>query len=175
MAVRPSPVHATVDRALSADGLGDALADVQGLHVVARRIIEGLRAGSHRSRCAANRSTLPITDPTFGDDLRHLDWKVLGRSDRLVLKRYEAELDLGVHLVVDGSASMAYQGRRGQGTKYTYAAVLAASLAVLVERQQDRSGITVSRTITSSVTDHNAKVRLSGVLNADRAPTSSIN
>jgi uncharacterized protein (DUF58 family) len=121
------------------------LAKVHRLEVVARLVVEGLMAGGHRSPhrgqsvdFADHRAYAP------GDDLRHLDWKVLGRSDRLVLKRYEAETDLACLLVVDGSGSMAYAGKRSGVSKYRYAAVLAAALAWLVVRQQDRPGLTIA-------------------------------
>lgn len=118
------------------------LARVQRLEVVARIIVEGLQAGAHRSPLkgasvdfADHRAYVP------GDDLRHLDWKVLGRADRLVLKRYEAETDLGVTLAVDGSGSMAYASERAGISKYRYGAMLAAALAHLTLQQQDRAGL----------------------------------
>lgn len=118
------------------------LARLHSLEVVARIVVEGLRTGTHRSPhkghsidFADHRAYVP------GDDLRHLDWKVLGRSDRLVLKRYEAETDLGCTLVVDGSASMGYQGERAPVSKYRYAAMIAASVAYLVIEERDRAGL----------------------------------
>jgi uncharacterized protein (DUF58 family) len=118
------------------------LARLHGLEVAAKIVVDGMQNGAHRSRhkghsvdFADHRAYVP------GDDLRHLDWKVLGRSDRLVLKRYEAETDLGCTLAVDGSASMGYQGSRAGLTKFRYASMLAASLAYLVLGQQDRAGL----------------------------------
>lgn len=118
------------------------LAKVHRLEVVARIIVEGLQAGAHRSPLkgasvdfADHRAYVP------GDDLRHLDWKVLGRADRLVLKRYEAETDLGCILAVDGSGSMAYSGGRAGISKYRYAAMVAAAMAHLTLQQQDRAGL----------------------------------
>ncbi len=118
------------------------LARLHSLEVVARIVVEGLRSGLHRSPhrghsvdFADHRAYVP------GDDLRHLDWKVLGRSDRLVLKRYEAETDLACTVVVDGSASMGYQGERAGLSKYRYAAMLAASVAYLIAKEQDRPGL----------------------------------
>jgi uncharacterized protein (DUF58 family) len=118
------------------------LARLHSLEVAARIVVEGVRTGAHRSPhkghsvdFADHRAYVP------GDDLRHLDWKVMGRSDRLVLKRYEAETDLGCHLCVDGSASMGYQGSRAAVTKYRYAATLAACLGCLVLEQRDRAGL----------------------------------
>ena len=118
------------------------LARLHGLEVAARVVAEGLRSGLHRSRLkghsvdfADHRAYVP------GDDLRHLDWKVLGRSDRLVLKRFEAETDLAVTLCVDGSASMAYQGERALHSKFRYASMCAAVLACVVLDQRDRAGL----------------------------------
>ena len=70
-----------------------------------------------------------------GDDTRHLDWKVLGRTDRYYIKQYEQETNFVAHLLVDGSASMLY-GSRGL-TKFDYARVIAACFAYLVLHQRD--------------------------------------
>ncbi|MDA3960765.1 MAG: DUF58 domain-containing protein [Planctomycetota bacterium] len=122
----------------------DVLAQLHNLNVAARTVVEGMRAGAHRSPLRGHSVDFRDHRPyVAGDDTRHLDWKVLGRRDRLVLKRYEAEIDLGAHLVVDGSASMAYQGQRAALSKYRYASILAASIAYLVLKQQDRVGLLV--------------------------------
>lgn len=118
------------------------LARVHRLEVAARIIVEGVQSGSHRSPLKGASVDFADHRPYApGDDLRHLDWKVLGRSDRLVLKRYEAETDLACTLAVDGSGSMAYAGARAGIAKYRYAAMLAAALAHLVLQQQDRAGL----------------------------------
>lgn len=120
------------------------LARLTSLEVCARLVVEGVRPGAHRSPHKGH--SVDFSDHRAyvpGDDLRHLDWKVLGRSDRLVLKRYEAETDLGCHLCVDGSGSMGYQGTRAGLAKYRYASVLAACLAWLVLEQRDRAGLVV--------------------------------
>jgi uncharacterized protein (DUF58 family) len=74
-----------------------------------------------------------------GDPLRHLDWKVLAKSDRKYLKQYEEETNLRAHLLVDTSASMGY-GSRGL-TKLDYARQLAAALAYLILGQHDAAGL----------------------------------
>lgn len=118
------------------------LAKLHSLEVVARIIVEGLRTGTHRSPHKGHSVDFADHRPyVAGDDLRHLDWKVLGRSDRLVLKRYEAETDLGCTVVVDGSASMGYRGERAPVSKFRYAAMLAASLSYLVLEERDRAGL----------------------------------
>jgi uncharacterized protein (DUF58 family) len=73
-----------------------------------------------------------------GDDLRHIDWKVWSRSDRLYIKEYEEETNLQCTIVVDASRSMQYGGT---WRKYDHAATAAASLAYLLHRQQDAVGL----------------------------------
>ncbi len=120
------------------------LARLHSLEVAARIVVEGLQTGAHRSPHKGHSVDFADHRPYVpGDDLRHLDWKVLGRSDRLVLKRYEAETDLGCTLVVDGSASMAYKGDRANISKFQYASMMAASMAYLVLQQQDRAGLVI--------------------------------
>ena len=120
------------------------LARLHSLEVVARLVVEGLQTGTHRSPHKGHSVDFADHRPYVpGDDLRHLDWKVLGRSDRLVLKRYEAETDMGCTMVVDGSASMGYRGERAAVSKFRYAAALAASMAYLLLQQQDRAGLVI--------------------------------
>lgn len=118
------------------------LARIRDLELKARRTIEGLVSGAHRSplqgvsvEFAEHREYVP------GDDVRHIDWKVFAKTERFYLKRYEQETNLICHLVVDASQSMSYSS--GGKSKLDYACELAASLAYLVLRQQDGVGITL--------------------------------
>jgi len=118
----------------------DVVARLRGLELRARAIVAGVRAGRHRSayrgysvEFAEHRAYVP------GDDLRHIDWRLFGRQDRLHIKQYEEESNLAAHLLVDASASMAY-GRDGR-TKLDYACELAAVLAWLILDQQDDVGL----------------------------------
>src|SRR5438477_11980597 len=115
-------------------------AELLGLQ--ARQIVEGYMAGEHKSpyrgfaiEFAQHREYVP------GDDTRHLDWKVLGRSDRYYIKQYEQETNYVAHIVVDGSESMKYGSARV--TKLDYAKVMAACLAYLVLIQRDAAAVTV--------------------------------
>ncbi len=77
-----------------------------------------------------------------GDDIRFLDWKVYGKTDRLYIKHYEEETNLEAHLVVDASESMSYDSRDGDGpSKFDYASWAAAGLAYLITQQQDAAGL----------------------------------
>ena len=114
----------------------DAIARGESLGILARTIVEGYRVGEHRSpfrgfaiEFAQHR------EYTLGDDLRHLDWKVLGRTDRYYIKQYEQDTNFVAQLLIDGSESMNYGS--GKITKLHYAKVLAACLAYLVLLQRD--------------------------------------
>lgn len=79
-----------------------------------------------------------------GDDLRHLDWRVYGRNERLYIRQYEEECNLRLYLMLDGSRSMAYGS--GDATKYDYAAKLSGALAYVTTHQQDSAGLTIFNT-----------------------------
>ena len=114
----------------------DAVSRGEALGIMARKIVEGYRVGEHRSpfhgfaiEFAQHREYAP------GDDTRHLDWKVLGRSDRYYIRQYEQDTNFVTHLVVDGSASMNYGS--GKLTKLQFAKVMAACLAHIILLQRD--------------------------------------
>src|SRR5580704_9592400 len=109
-------------------------AEALGLH--ARYIVEGYMSGEHKSpfrgfsiEFTQHREYVP------GDDTRHLDWKVLGRTDRFYLKQYEQETNYVAHILVDGSESMQYGS--GKITKFDYARTMAACLSYLILHQRD--------------------------------------
>lgn len=125
-----------------ADSLIDprALMNIHSLELRARAVVEGFWTGLHRS--PYHGFSVEFTEYrayTPGDDLRHLDWRVLGRTDRYFIKKYEDETNLRFHLLVDQSRSMDY-GTRGY-TKGRYAATLAATLAYFLHLQGDAIGL----------------------------------
>jgi uncharacterized protein (DUF58 family) len=118
------------------------LAKLHGLTLRARHIVEGYVSGLHRSpyhgfsiEFAEHREYVP------GDDLRFVDWKVFGRTDRFYLKQYEDETNLILYIVLDTSESMQYRGPDAALSKLEYAQCIAASLAWLVLMQQDAVGL----------------------------------
>ena len=124
------------------------LARVAGLDLRARLIVEGLMSGMHRSpyqgisvEFAQHRPYSP------GDDIRHVDWKVLAKTDRIYLKQYQEETNLQLVLVVDTSQSMTYGSvgdRSAPWTKLDHAAAIAASLSYMALGQQDAVGLVVA-------------------------------
>lgn len=119
------------------------LAELGGLEFVARAVVEGFLAGLHRSphrgfsvEFAEHRMYQP------GDDLRFIDWRMFGRSDRYYVKQFEEETNLRTYLLVDTSASMAWSSAPGElPAKLWYARQLAACLALLLLRQGDSVGV----------------------------------
>jgi uncharacterized protein (DUF58 family) len=112
------------------------------LGLQAKMIVEGYMAGEHRSpyrgfaiEFAQHRQYTP------GDDTKHLDWKVLGKSDRYYIKQYEQETNFIAHVVLDGSRSMQYGS--GSDTKFEYAKRLAACLCYLVLLQRDATALAI--------------------------------
>ena len=117
----------------------DAIKRISRLEVRARHIVEGFLAGMHRSPYFGQSvEFLQHREYVAGDDLRHVDWKVWARQDRLVVKQFEEETNLRCTLLVDTSSSMTYGN--GPLNKFEYAATLASCLAYLILHQQDAVG-----------------------------------
>jgi uncharacterized protein (DUF58 family) len=113
---------------------------IRRLELTARRIVEGFLSGMHRSPYFGQSvEFLQHRQYASGDEIRHIDWKVFARQDKLHVKQYEEETNLRLHLLVDRSASMSYGD--GESNKFDYSASLAASLAYLALRQQDATGM----------------------------------
>lgn len=129
------------------------LAKLQGLELRARLIVEGYVSGVHKSpfhgfsvEFAEHREYVP------GDDLRHVDWKVFGKTDKFYLKQYEEETNLVTYLLLDTSESMRYQSADAALSKLEYAKCIAASLSYLILQQQDSVGlVTFDREIRALV------------------------
>lgn len=129
------------------------LARLEGLALRARWIVEGYLSGLHRSpyhgfsiEFAEHREYAP------GDDLRYVDWKVFGRTDKFYLKQFEEETNLICSLVLDTSESMAYRSPQAPMSKLDYARCAAAALAYLVLKQRDSVGlVTFDREVRSVV------------------------
>ncbi|SIO67293.1 Protein of unknown function DUF58 [Singulisphaera sp. GP187] len=117
------------------------LASLEGLDLQARLVVEGYVAGMHPSpyngfsvEFAEHREYVP------GDDIRHVDWKVWSKTDKLYLKQYEEETNLLLYLLLDTSESMGYASGTNV-TKLKYAQFVAAALGYMVLQQQDSVGL----------------------------------
>jgi uncharacterized protein (DUF58 family) len=117
----------------------EAIKRISRLEVRARHVVEGFLSGMHRSPYFGQSiEFLQHREYVAGDDLRHVDWKVWARQDKMYVKQYEEDTNLRCTLLVDVSSSMAYGN--GHLNKYQYGCTLACSLAYLILRQQDAVG-----------------------------------
>jgi uncharacterized protein (DUF58 family) len=116
------------------------LAAIDDLSVLARAVVEGFLDGLHRSPFLGYSTEFSAYRPyAQGDNLRHIDWKVWGRSDELYVKQFEDDTNLCAQIFLDTSASMDFG--EGEANKFYYARVLAAVLAELMVRQHDAPGL----------------------------------
>ncbi|MBI2807033.1 MAG: DUF58 domain-containing protein [Planctomycetes bacterium] len=114
----------------------EVIAKAQALGLKARTVVEGLRVGDHKSpyrgfsvEFVQHREYVP------GDDIRHIDWKSYGRSERYTIKQYEQETNFTAHIMIDASRSMLYG--EGDTNKLEYAKTLTAALSYLIIHQRD--------------------------------------
>ncbi|MEE9568990.1 MAG: DUF58 domain-containing protein [Candidatus Binatia bacterium] len=127
------------------------LARLSNLYLKARWVVEGMMSGIHRSRSKGfsvefeeHREYSP------GDEIRRIDWKALGKTDKYFIKETEDETNLRAYLILDVSASMDYTSNGI--SKFAYGSILTASLAYLILKQQDAAGlVTFSNRIESFI------------------------
>jgi uncharacterized protein (DUF58 family) len=121
----------------------EAIKRISRLEVRARHVVEGFLSGMHRSPYFGQSvEFLQHREYVTGDDLRHVDWKVWARQDRLYVKQFEEETNLRAMLVLDRSRSMDWSGdAAGRLTKRQYAERLVAALALVLLRQRDATGL----------------------------------
>ncbi|MCY3022561.1 MAG: DUF58 domain-containing protein [Planctomycetota bacterium] len=158
------------------------LTKIGNLDLKARLIVEGYISGHHKSpyhgfsvEFAEHREYSP------GDDLKHLDWKVYGKSDRFYIKQYEEETNLRSYILMDTSESMKYASP-GNISKLEYASYIAASLAYLLIRQQDSVGMVlfdnkVKKFVPASASPAHLRVllhELSQIVPEEKTDTGSI-
>ncbi|HRI31278.1 MAG TPA: DUF58 domain-containing protein, partial [Candidatus Kapabacteria bacterium] len=119
----------------------EVVAQLSSIELRARLVVEGFITGLHKSpyhgfsvEFAEHRQYQP------GDDLRYMDWKIVGRSGRYYVKQFEEETNLRAMIFLDCSGSMRYQSK-GHIRKFDYGAYVAAALAMLMMKQQDAVGL----------------------------------
>lgn len=120
-----------------------SIIDLGNLRFQAKTIVEGLMLGLHSSpyhgfsvEFSQHRQYMP------GDDIRHIDWQIYGKTDRYYIKQYEEETNLNTYILVDNSASMGFSGE-STVTKYQYAQLVAGALTWLLINQNDAVGLAI--------------------------------
>ena len=133
------------------------LADLNGLVLRTRHIVDGWLAGTHHNLDPGTSTEYSQHRPYVpGDDLRHIDWKAYGRTDRIYVKQFLDETNLACTFVLDASASMQYRGPGSPLSKLEYAGCLVGSLAWLLNEQGDGTGLFVCGG-SGSGTSHGAR------------------
>ncbi|MCK6473004.1 MAG: DUF58 domain-containing protein [Planctomycetes bacterium] len=117
---------------------------VDKLELGAKAVVEGFMAGSHRSPYHGfSVEFAQHREYAFGDDPRHLDWKLYAKAGRYFIKQYEVETNFVAHILHDASESMLYGSAKAPVKKLEYANFLTAALAYLIVRQTDAVGVGV--------------------------------
>lgn len=118
----------------------EGLARIGNLELIAKQVVEGFLSGRHRSPYQGFSVEFMDHRPyTQGDEVRMLDWKLLGRTDKYFVKLFQDETNLRAHILLDRSRSMGY--RSGVLSKLEYACYLAATLTYLMLHQNDAVGL----------------------------------
>jgi uncharacterized protein (DUF58 family) len=135
----------------------DAIARLQ---LFARGVVEGITVGRHRSpHKGASVEFKEHRQYVKGDEIRSIDWKLFGKTDRLYIRQYEDETNLRSMILLDQSGSMAYSGSRSSNTsKHEFARRLVACLTTLLISQQDAVGLTTFDTEVRDVVPARSKV-----------------
>ena len=122
----------------------DVIARIDNMQLLARVVVEGFVLGLHRSpyrgfsvEFAEYRQYSP------GDEIKHIDWKVFGRTDRYYIKQFEEETNLACHILLDASGSMGYKSDPQALSKLEYGSYMAACLSYFIMRQRDAVGLTI--------------------------------
>ncbi|MCB4757636.1 MAG: DUF58 domain-containing protein [Elusimicrobia bacterium] len=117
------------------------VAQLSNLHLRARRVLDGLYSGRHINRNRGSSREFSEHRPYIpGDDVKGLDWKIFGRTDRLVVRQYEEETNVSGVIIMDDSASMKFSSP-GRVSKIEYAKTMAAALGYLLVSQNDSVGL----------------------------------
>jgi uncharacterized protein (DUF58 family) len=129
------------------------LARLGPLQIRARKVMEGVLTGLHKSRSYGQAvEFLEHKEYAPGDEIKHIDWRAFAKLDKYYVKRFEMETNLRALLVVDASGSMAYG--RGGLSKLQYAAICAGALAYLLSRQGDQVGLLVAGDAEPGSSEH---------------------
>ena len=122
--------------------LSEQLLGAENLELLAKQVVEGFIIGLHKS--PFHGFSVEFAEHRLynqGDALRHVDWKVFGRTDKLFIKKYEEETNLRCCIVIDTSTSMYFPQEKGSMSKLRFSAIAAASLMQLLKRQLDATSL----------------------------------
>ena len=123
----------------------EVLSRIDSLNISATKLVDGLLSGHHRSRHKGSSVEFAeYKDYTPGDEIKHIDWKVAGKTDKYHVKQFEQSTNLKATILLDASGSMGYKSPNPMGmNKIDYARTLVASLSYLFLKQYDAVGLSL--------------------------------
>lgn len=118
------------------------IVQLRGLFLQAKTVVEGFMIGLHKSPYHGFSVEFSEHRPYIaGDDIKHIDWQVYGRTDRYYIKQFQEETNLISYILLDNSRSMGFSS--GKINKFKYSSLLAASLIYMLTKQNDATGLTI--------------------------------
>lgn len=138
--------------------------EIENLELLAKQVVEGFIIGLHKSpfRFSVEFAEHRLYNP--GESTKHMDWKVLARTGKMFVKRYEEETNLRCQIVIDASSSMYFPNDVDAKTnKLRFSIVSAAALVNLLKRQRDAAGLTVFTDEVIFSTDAKSKYQTSSI------------
>ena len=122
----------------------EVISRIKGLELRSKRLVESYMVGIHKSRLLGiSTEFAQHRQYVFGDDTRHIDWKVYAKTDEFFIKEYEAETNMAVYFLIDVSPSMFFKSEEAHLSKYEYAATIAATLSYMLMLQKDLFSLTL--------------------------------
>jgi uncharacterized protein (DUF58 family) len=122
----------------------DLIARIDNMQLLAKVVVDGFVLGLHRSPYRGfSVEFAEYRQYSAGDDIKHIDWKVFGKTDRYYMKQFEEETNLACYILLDASASMAYKSSEPGLTKLQYGSYMAACLSYFIMRQRDATGLMI--------------------------------
>lgn len=122
----------------------DLIARIDNMQLLAKVVVDGFVLGLHRSPYRGfSVEFAEYRQYSAGDDIKHIDWKVFGKTDRYYMKQFEEETNLACYVLLDASASMAYKSNESGLSKLQYGSYMAACLSYFIMRQRDAAGLMI--------------------------------
>ncbi len=147
----------------------EVISKIKRLDLIAKLIVEGFLTGLHKSPYYGFNVEFAEHRPyNQGDEIKYLDWKIFGKTDRFYIKQFEAETNLKSYILLDKSASMNYSGKNSSDiTKLDYASYIASTLSYLMLKQNDSVGlVTFDNKIRDMIKPRNSIHNLQHILHS---------
>ena len=123
----------------------EILSRIASLNIQATKLVEGILSGHHQSKhTGSSVEFADYKDYSPGDEIKHIDWKMVAKTDKHQIKQFEQSTNLRVTILMDASGSMGYESSNAKTVKkIDYTRTLVASLSYLFLKQYDAVGLSL--------------------------------